>query len=196
MNYKIYNDYELIYMIRENDDFSNHILYEKYKPILISITNHYYSKYKGLGVEYDDFFQEAIIGFQKALFSFDETKNNLFYTFMIVCVHRRLLSLVRMLMSNKSKIFLASCVPLEDINYEDEHKNMDFIFAEKEMEFLMKTIIFDLPWEEGLVLELRINGFRYLEIGELLDFSVKKVGHIIRNIRKIVKKRVQDYYCK
>lgn len=92
MNYKSLNDYELIYMVRESDDSSRDILYEKYMPIISSVSSDYYLKYKDFGCDYDDFLQEAMIGFQKALVSYDENRDNLFYTFVIVCIHRRLLS--------------------------------------------------------------------------------------------------------
>jgi len=39
MNYKKINDYELLYMVRENDDYSKDLLYEKYLPIIKSLAN-------------------------------------------------------------------------------------------------------------------------------------------------------------
>lgn len=44
MNYKKYNDYELIYMIRENDDSSQNILFEKYQPIIRKFANDFYMR--------------------------------------------------------------------------------------------------------------------------------------------------------
>ena len=46
MKYKNYNDYELIYMVKENDDFSYDALYKKYMPIIKSIAYDFYIKYK------------------------------------------------------------------------------------------------------------------------------------------------------
>ena len=46
MKYKSYNDNELIYLIRENDDDSLDILFKKYRPIIISLCNYYYSRIK------------------------------------------------------------------------------------------------------------------------------------------------------
>ena len=114
MNYKSFNDYELIYMIRENDDFSQNVLFDKYKPVVMSIANEYYEKYKNNGYEYDDFLQEALIGFQNALFSFDEEKNSLFYTFVVVCIHRKLLSFCRMFMSKKNVLGNLNNISLEN----------------------------------------------------------------------------------
>ena len=42
MKYKQYNDYELIYMVRENDDSSRDILYQKYIPIIHHLANNFY----------------------------------------------------------------------------------------------------------------------------------------------------------
>ena len=61
MNYKKYNDYELIYMVRENDDISKNVLFDKYLPVIKNMANNYYTKLKGYNCDYDDFFQEAMI---------------------------------------------------------------------------------------------------------------------------------------
>ncbi len=195
MNYKKYNDYELIYMIRENDDFSQNILYEKYQPIIKKFATDFYIRYKSSGYDYEDFLQEATIGFQKALFSFDDTRENLFYSFAVLCIQRRLLSFCRMFMSDKYKNVFFDTISIDDISCIDNRNNMDSIFDEKEMEKLLKSIIFDLSWEEGIVFELRLNGFQYLEISKLLDISCRKVGVILKSVRNVVRKRIHNYYC-
>lgn len=195
MNYKKYNDYELIYMIRENDDFSQNILYEKYQPIIKKFATDFYIRYRSSGYDYEDFLQEATIGFQKALFSFDDTRENLFYSFAVLCIQRRLLSFCRMFMSDKYKNVFFDTISIDDISCIDNRNNMDSIFDEKEMEKLLKSIIFDLSWEEGIVFELRLNGFQYLEISKLLDISCRKVGVILKSVRNVVRKRIHNYYC-
>lgn len=195
MNYKSLNDYELIYMIRESDESSRNILYEKYMPVISSISSDYYLKYKDFGSDYDDFLQEAMIGFQKALVSYDENRDNLFYTFVIVCIHRRLLSFCRAFMNKKNKSNILN-VSIDDISCIDERANLDSILTEREMEKELKTVIFDLAWEEGLIFELRMNGFHYVEIGELLDISPRRVGVVSRQIMNIVKGKINQYYFK
>lgn len=195
MNYKTYNDYELIYMIRENDDFSQNVLFEKYQPIIRKIANDFYIKYKNTGYDYEDFLQEASIGFQKALFSFDDSKDNLFYSFAVLCIKRRLLSFCRMFLSDKYKYVFLDTISIDDVFCVDMKNNIDSIFDEKEIEKLLKTIIYDLSWEEGIVFELRLNGFQYLEISKLLDISCRKVGIILKSVRNIVRKRIHTYYC-
>ena len=43
MKYKNVNDYEVIYMIRENDEDAERLMYEKYRPLLYKYVNKYYS---------------------------------------------------------------------------------------------------------------------------------------------------------
>ena len=39
MDYKNINDYEQLYLIRENDDEAKDTVFHKYKPIIISIAS-------------------------------------------------------------------------------------------------------------------------------------------------------------
>ena len=47
-----------------------------------------------------------------------------------------------------------------------------------------------------LVQELRMNGFHYVEIGELLDISPRRVGAISRQIMNVVRGKINQYYFK
>ena len=86
MNYKKYNDYELIYNVRENDDSSYNYLFNKYIPIMKRLAYTYYNNYKNYGYDLDDFQQEAYIAFHSAINSFNECKDSLFYTFVVLCL--------------------------------------------------------------------------------------------------------------
>ena len=104
MNYKNYNDYELISMVRENDEFSYYSLFEKYKPIVKNISKEFYDRYSDYGYDYDDFIQEGYVGFQNALNKYDSSKGALFYTFVELCIRRRLLSFTKNITLPKRKI--------------------------------------------------------------------------------------------
>ena len=56
MDYKKYNDNELIYMVQENDESSTDILIRKYRPIIFKLSNEYYKKYTGRIYDFDDFY--------------------------------------------------------------------------------------------------------------------------------------------
>ena len=45
-NYSQYNDYELVYMVQEENENAYQILYDKYQPLLRQIVSHFYSAYR------------------------------------------------------------------------------------------------------------------------------------------------------
>ena len=70
MDYKHVNDYEKLYLIGENDEDSINLIYEKYKPIVVSLAKKYYAKMNYHCGELDDFIQEGYIGLDRAIRSF------------------------------------------------------------------------------------------------------------------------------
>ena len=95
MDYKKYNDYELVYHVRESDDDSKDVLFQKYEPILHKLAHEFYLKFSEYGYDYDDFYQEALISFYRSLSSYNEEKHSLFYSFVVLCVKRGLMSFCR-----------------------------------------------------------------------------------------------------
>ena len=81
MNYE--NDYELIYLIREKDDYAFTYILNKYSKIINIICNKYYSKYKYIGLSYEDLVQEARFAVSKLINNYDEEKT-LFYSFLVL----------------------------------------------------------------------------------------------------------------
>ena len=61
MNYREINDYEQLYLIKENDDDSFNLVFQKYRPIIISLAKRYYKKVNYHYCELDDLIQEGYI---------------------------------------------------------------------------------------------------------------------------------------
>ena len=186
MDYKKYNDYELIYMVRENDDAYLKVLYDKYYPMIRSIAYHYYQAYPNYGYELDDFIQEGFLSFQKALNQFNEEKDVLFYTFACVCIHRGFISFCRKISFSNKNIPFMNSVSIEEISIEDKKSDIDTIFSTYEFEKVCNQILFELPDDLGCLFELRYNGFNYREIGILLDIPRSTVDFRFRKIRKYI----------
>lgn len=188
MEYKKYNDYELIDMVRENDFFSKDILYKKYQPVLGSISQDFYSRFKDYGYEYEDFLQEANILFEKALINYKDNQNCLFYTFVVICVKRGLMSFCRNISNTKLKIYYLN---FDELNIKDEVNNISLFSDEYDGKRNVMEIINILPVEYSSILELKMNGFNFREIATLLDVPCSTVQYRIRKIRKEINK----YYC-
>ena len=188
MDYKKYNDYYLIDMVRENDCFSRDILYRKYQPILKSISKDFYQRFKDYGYEYEDFLQEANVLFEKALINYKDNQNSLFYTFVDICVKRGMMTFCRNISNTKIKIYYTD---LDQFNVKDEKNNINSFSYEYDGNKLVTEIISKLPIEYSSVLELKMNGFNYREISTLLDIPSSTVEYRIRRIRK----EINQYYC-
>lgn len=185
MNYKKYNDYELIYNVRENDDESYDNLFNKYIPIMKRLAYKYYSNYSSYGYDLEDFQQEAYIAFHGAVNNYNERKDILFYTFVILCINRSLLSFCRKIscerknISNSYLINIDDCNIIGTSNIEEYCEYCDIVFS-------FNNIYTKLGLEDSCIFELRYNGFTYKEISELLDLPLRRVQFKIRKVRKII----------
>ena len=192
MDYKKYNDYELIYMVRENDDYSYGTLLNKYLPIIRSIAGDYYKRFDSFGYELDDFIQEGHLGFQKALRYFDEKKDILFYTFVTLCINRRLLSFCKRITCDKKNISSYYFDDIDKISIADED-DTELYFLEKEFYSDIWSIVYTYPIEYSCVFELRLNQFHYPEIERLLNISSRRAQRMMHILYKKIRKELQVY---
>lgn len=193
MDYRNINDYEQLYLIRENDDEAKETVFQKYKPIIVSIASKYYGYLKERGIDREDLIQEGQVGLYKAINAYKETEDACFYTFCIVCIEREIKAYCRKYTSLKSEVLNTAY----SINQQD---NEDIIFYESELidgsifnpdiyvlnnDVYHKLINFknSLTFKQSLVFELRYNGFKYREIAELLDISINSVDNYIHKYK-------------
>lgn len=192
MNYKNVNDYEMMYLVRDNNDDAVNILLEKYKPIICKKALNYYSRVKHCGVDLQDFIQEGMIAFNRALNSYDENENVLLYTYIIVCLDRHLSTYCRNVCSTKHSLLNFS-VRDEDyfLNVSTDDKSWignnlvlgdTFIKIKNSFEFLDSNIF-----------ELRYNGFSYKEICTLLDISYGMLESRLSKIRTLLRKKEKTF---
>lgn len=193
MNYKEINDYEQLYLIKENDDDSFNLIFEKYKPIILSLAKRYYKKVNYHYCELDDLIQEGYIGLSNAIKAFKEYDNNLFYTFCIICIKRQIQNYCRGCFSQKSTAFVES-LSLDDVA-DNGLRLMDCVMdaarVYNPITYLDDDIMYcelikfknSLSTNQSLVFELRYNGFKYKEISTLLDITISSVDNYIHYIK-------------
>ena len=197
--YKNLNDYEQIYLVCENDEYAREKIFNKYKPIIVSIAKKYLT-YSNNRFDLDDLVQEGYIGLNRAISSFNEKENVLFYTFSVVCIERQIKSYYRQFKTLKNYHFYNSCsldMEIEDMTLSDivEDKsilNSPTLFLDNS--YLEEEIInfkHSLDFRTSLVFELRYNGFKYREIATLLDISIGIVDASIHNCKEKLKKSLK-----
>lgn len=194
MEYRDYNDNELIYYVRENNEEANQIIFKKYEPLILSIAKKMYPYCKYNGLELSDLIQEGMLGLNLAIIHYQEKNDNLFYTFARKCIERKMISLVVSSKRQKHKI-LNESLSLEFSLEEDSLGTLESILSdrkanpeemlldstrEKELIKKMREILTE---NEEKVFELKLAGFHYKEIASIIDKSPKSVDNTIQRIR-------------
>lgn len=190
MNYKNYNDYELISMVRENDEFSYYSLFEKYKPIVKNISKEFYDRYSDYGYYYDDFIQEGYVGFQNALNKYDSSKGALFYTFVELCIRRRLLSFTKNITLPKRNISNKYFVSLDDLDVRDNSVSLNDELDYEDTMNTIKDVLYSLDLKYTAPFELKMNNFSLKEISILLEVSINSVSYRVNLVRDEIRTRI------
>lgn len=191
MDYKNINDYEILYMINENNEDAENLMLKKYYPVVKNIASKYYRNVMNKGVEFQDLIQEGNIGLFNAISSYRTKYDTLFYSYACLCIERQLIVFCRGLCSKKNEM-LNNCYYNDDLffnytSYDGISDQDKYIDRELEQEEFMKyKNYFNI--DSSSVFELRYNGFSYKEISELLDISISTVDGRLSKIRRILQK--------
>ena len=198
MEYKDFNDYELLNYIAEGNEDANNIIIKKYEPLINKIAIKMLPYCKNNGLEKSDLIQEGMIGLNHAIDRYREQKDALFYTYAKKCIERKIISVVIASNRNKNKILN------ESISYDDE-ENLLIKFIKSQTPSPEEQVL-NLELEENLLLkikenltdleeqvfELFISGFKYKEISEILDKDHKSIDNAIQRIKSKIKNILKD----
>jgi len=193
MNYKE-NDYELLYMIKEENEEAKELFYDKYKPLVEMKAQKFYEYVKNKGYELNDLIQEGMIGLSNAINDYEENKDIKFITFANVCIERQLLNFLRDINRHKHQVLNTSVsidaenkggITLLDILNDDNNPSPEDTFMLNEEQKELKDEIKEVLTEkEKEVFDLRYEGFTYQEIARLLNMSKKAVDGTISRIKQ------------
>ena len=187
--YKEYNDYEILYMVGENDDDTYELLFKKYYPLILKYANKYKNSFKKYGYELEDVMQIGYISLYKATRKYKYFSENMFYTFLI-----KLLDNDYNIEYNKCNNLKNKCLN-DSISYDTNIKGTDLSFldviGQYEDDYISNTLVINdiinfknsLPFETSCVLELKMNGYKEYEIRKLLDINNEELLDCIRVIK-------------
>ncbi len=196
MKYSEMNDYELLSYVSENES-ANEMIFKKYKPLIVETANRLYVYCKKMGVEINDLIQEGMVGLNKAINSFNESHETTFYTYASKCINRSIISYIVRLGRLKNKI-LNNSVFLE-LNDEDQSNGFgksladnsynpeNILISEESKKEILDIIDNDLTDFEKEVINLKINGFKYKEIADMLGKDVKYIDNCIQKIKNKIR---------
>lgn len=185
------NDYELLYLSKEDKETVEEILYKKYKKTIYSkVIKYCPSKYL-----INDFINEAKLSLYDAIENYQDKFS--FNTYLNNCINNRLINYSKSILRNKNKL-LNEAISLEDINeidltkYDDKYNPEKNVFEEYNYQYLKNKIIEKLSWKEELVFILLEQNYTSKEISEITDNSLRTVYNIINRIRNKVSNLVSN----
>ena len=190
--YAKYNDYELLYLINEDEDIES-ILYEKYKLLIMKLAIFFMNKFPDSGLEVDDLIQEGRIALNIAARKYDPDEDTTFFTFLYKCIFYSMSSCISKNTNGKNKILNESVsYNMSDKSFDDKltndtinnkynpynivlDKNIDLIFIE------------NLKGTEKNVAICKMIGFSNSEIAQILNVEIKSVYNTITRIKNKLK---------
>lgn len=187
------NDNELLYLIGENSEDANEIIFEKYKPVIDYYVCKYLPFVSGKGIDYNDLYQEGLIGLDSAIKGFKNKKDIKFSTFAFLCIKRKIFTAVKNANRKKHSILNESfsldvTMPDENRSFIDFIKSSDggiedLLVSKENIEYFNDMLNKELSEYERRVYDLRVSGFNYEEIANMLDKTVKSVESVLFRIR-------------
>lgn len=198
MNYKDFNDYELLDQIYSCNEDADEILLYKYRPLIVSEAKKLL-KYSYGGVDLNDLVQEGMLGLSQAISTFRDEKEAHFGTYAKICIQRKMFNLIKSTRAYKNKI-LNEYVSIET----DEDIPIDKFLADNSTdpkalieEYDFQNNVFEkldevLTENEKIVFDLKKQGLDYKEIAFRLNKDSKSIDNTLQRIKLKLKKVIND----
>lgn len=185
----IYTDYELIYMVKENEEALSLII-KKYEPLFRKLSFSFVKKYQYKGLDVEDLIQQCRIAMCYAVDKFDDKNKVLFYSYLMVCLKRAIKNYARKYINSPDIYYLDNEFELNEF----ASNNISEIITEKEFFEILNQFCLDLSFQDACIFKLKLGNFSYNEIAVLLDINRKRVDNVLLKIRKKLEKKL-DIYC-
>ena len=204
MSFKINtdDDSELMYIISENNEEANNIIFKKYSSVIDLYAKKYLNLVDGKGMDYYDLYQEGIIALNEAINKYKEQKNIKFASFASICIERKMVSLVRMASRKKHSILNDSYsldYKKEDasesfVNLLQSNKDSieDILITKESTINIINKINTSLSSLEKKVYELRLNGYSYEMIAKEMGKTPKAIERTLDRIRNKLKDVINE----
>lgn len=182
LNLEEYNDYELVYLAKEQHEIAYEILQMKYEPIIVSLAKRFSQFYTKIGLDIYDYVLEGKTALDKAIYNFDDSYGNIFFTHAINYIRYHLYLLVK---NAKKDICLNNSIPwTESLDHICSNEVVDNV----ETRDTLKNILIGLTILERKILILKIKGYSYDDIANKLQLERKKVDNVLFKIRRRLRK--------
>lgn len=182
-DYDEFSDEELIDRLRDGEEEIMEYLLKKYERLAFapSEKEHLFI----LGGDKEDIRQEGRIGLMKAIRDFDFGRDASFATFANLCVRRQVLTAIDKGGAQKA-VPLNSYISIYAEDFQEEGSiNPEELFLDKESVSLLEaTFEKELSAFEKEVLELKLMGYDYQYIAQIMGKSPKSIDNALQRMKK------------
>jgi RNA polymerase sporulation-specific sigma factor len=179
MDFRNYNDFEIIDLINQGNEEALELMFEKYKYLVAKKISHF-----NLTDEFDDCFQEGMIVLYKSVRKFNDSHNKSFTRYFETNLEHHFISIVR---SRRRRIrFMTEKLP-RLVEYEVEEKERE-IYTPAEIESALALLS---EFERAVFQARFIEGKDVNETALQTGSTVKKVYNAADRIRKKIKMHLQ-----
>ena len=188
-----HNDYELVFLAQEGNEDAINLIYQKYKPIIIKKSKNAIVVASHHGIEINDIMQEGFIGLDEAIRDFSQDTEATFYTFANLCIDRQIANYLKKMTSGKDRILNDAITindSLEKTMRDDTDIEKYFIFRDNNEE-ITANIRQKLTNFEKKVFDLRLKGYSFEEIANILNKDMKAIYNTFFRIKEKIKKNIK-----
>ena len=180
------NDYEILYMVCDNNEDSFGILMKKYQPLIYKMVKDYLKFFKKFGYELDDLMQLGYITLYNTSRKYDIYNPSMFYSYFKKALMNMLITNIRINTTSKREVLndalsYDAYLPNSNIRY------IDLLPNEKKTLYLESELIIfknSMPAILSYIFELFYNGYNKEEISILLDEDLEEVKNNFLKIKE------------
>lgn len=182
----IYNEKQLVSCAKAGDSVALALLIERYSAIILKKAK---SFTKLNSIDAEDLYQEGMIGFVSAIYSYDEAYNTKFGTYASVVYTRKMLSALRFA-NNDVENLADSFMSIDGDEITSLNPSLeDTILYSEELSEIIEFSKTNFSKMEKKIFKLMLFGASNSEISVILDLELKSVENAIHRIRKKLRSR-------
>ena len=181
----VYSEKQLVSSAKAGDSAALTLLIERYSSIILKKANSFTNL---CGIDAEDLYQEGMVGFVSAVYSYDEAYNTKFSTYASVVFTRKMLSALR-LANNDAENFADEFSTVDDEITSFNPSVEDTILYSEELSEIIEFSKTDFSKMEKKVFKLMLFGASNSEISSILDLELKSVENAVHRIRKKLRSR-------
>ena len=174
------DDYELIYLAKENNEDAIEELIKKYYGLICYKAN----KNSISREDSEELINEETLSLYEAINNYNDNENTKFITYLNACIDKKISNYKKLQLRKKFSILNTATALDENIMISGINNNpIDFLIDEESYKIKRNKILNKLNYKEELVFILREQNFTVKEISKIIDIKLVEIYNLIKSIR-------------